>query len=356
MYIMTKKVIIVSIVIFITFSSIILSQREKLNLQQLDIAIVSPESKGYETSYMNTLTTDLNQIILDYNSENINNLDPDAFTSASSSVYQVNKENEIKMQLQTIINDNEMIILFSDVYNKYLENFIVKNPQKKFVLVYNSSEFEYPNVDYININLDEILNEYKDDILNLTNTKKIIYIDSIANIGNSNAQKEIFDSIFADELEIEYIILSDIDNNTELINELSNLYEDGYDLIISFSKYNQKAVIDSVNSYNEQINLELNSISVENEESSLTNQTSEDTISEDNDEINNQEESNLNLVYAIVFGEVQETTEIESENYIIFEEDYYDILDTILNDYINNKMSYHEYQINNFELSNKVNI
>ncbi len=233
MRILLKKVIIIYIVTIITFVSIIniIYQETKDSITQ--VSIVSAE----ELSYKNTFAQNVyNQFSLGVNNEQ----------SLSTSIYQLS--NESNVQLKNIVNNSDVVIIIGDKFNSYLNELVIEEPDKQFILLENTNDYDYDNTYQISIDYRAIY-EYINRLSN-ENYKSLVIV---SNEYSKLSEYMFYETSISTNLNVKLLPISDFSNNVDVEKKISDAINAGYTHVYSLTPYNNEAVQSVIKQIDEDI-------------------------------------------------------------------------------------------------------
>ncbi|MFV0246734.1 MAG: hypothetical protein ACK5HS_02230 [Mycoplasmatales bacterium] len=270
MYIHTKKVVIISLVVLITLFSIIIKQYNTIHSIVNNITFITPEYKEYDSTYQKLFSSYITDQINIYNEENIDNVNK---VDYAYSAYQLSSLQEAKTQFSQIVQRSESIMIYSEFYNDFLFDVIKEYPDKQFYLINNNSDQikNYKNI--INIKFD--YSKFIDLIIkNISKEDKVLFIyeDKYTNLDYLQAYLDKhFDSEQYTLLKVE-----DVSKGAQVISQLNNAIDSGVTKVISLDIYNQKLLVDTITKYNSDVQSEIEKLNKELEEGKKTKEEVEE--------------------------------------------------------------------------------
>lgn len=255
MYVQTKKVVIIYIVTLITFASIINNLYRETQNTIPQISVVSSEELSYKISFAQSIFNDLS----------VDGAEADELSMYGASIYQIAQTSSA--QLTNIVNSSNTVIIVGDSFNDYLNDLIIDNPERQFVLVENSLNYDFDNVYQINIDYESIYSA----INRLSAHQKSVVV--ISSEYSEIAQGIYYQSEIATNGNVKLEIVNDTTNVAGLKTALNKDFKNGFTKVYSLNPYNNSTIIEVVNAYNQEVQS-----TIENQALSQASDVDESTV------------------------------------------------------------------------------
>lgn len=235
MYVQTKKVVIIYIVTLITFASVASNLYRETQSTIPQISVISSEELSYKISFAQSI---FNAISLDADGS-------EELAMYGASIYQIGQTSE--NQLTNIVNSSSTIVIIGDAFNDYLNQLIVENDERQFVLIENSLTFDYSNVYQLNIDYQTIYSA----INRASAHQKSVVV--IANSYSKLAEEMYYQSEIATNGNIKLEIVEDTNDVAALKSALDQDFKNGFTQVYSLNPYNNATIIEVINNHNQDI-------------------------------------------------------------------------------------------------------
>lgn len=225
MYVQTKKVVIIFIVMAITFGSVINTLYNETQNKIPQISVISSEELSYNVSFA--------RAIFDLLSTEGQEKDVDNYYG--SSIYQLSSTSTT--QLNNIVKSSNVVIIVGDGFNKSIDEIIAANPDTQFVFVENSETFNFDNTIEIRINYNKIY----DSIDRLANEKnKFLLV--LSSEYSTLSEEKFFEHKLANNINVKVEVVkksTDINNfNKTIKTDIQN----GFTNVYSLNPYNNQQI------------------------------------------------------------------------------------------------------------------
>ncbi len=256
MYLQTKKVVIIFIVMIISFMSVITNLYDQAYNQNLNISIISSEELAFNNSYAQNIYSDINTIIneKDASGQHFN-----------LNIYQIN---ESSIQLENIVKSSDVNIIIGDSFNNSIVDIVNREKDKQFILVENSLSLMGQNIVTINTDYQKIFKQ----INQLTTDKQkslVIFSNEYSNL----ALAEYYKSGLSSNENVQVINVEDTSDNVKVKSTILSGLKQGYTNVYSFDPYNNQILIETMDSYtaSESDDVEVNYVALNNANVELAN-------------------------------------------------------------------------------------
>lgn len=237
MYLQTKKVVVIFIVMIITFLSIINSLYQETQNTIPQISVVSSEELSFKISFAQNITDGFS--VTDNQQQQL--------ARYGTSLYQISDSSSA--QFSNIVNSSEMVVVVGDGFNQFLAKVIEANPEKQFVLIENSALFSFDNVYQINIDYMEIY-----DMINRVSNDNDKSLVIVSDEYSSLAKNQYYEHEIAANANVKLEIVSNTADVTALADAINNDLKNGFTHIYSLDPYNNSTIITTAAQYNDTIN------------------------------------------------------------------------------------------------------
>ncbi|WOO87323.1 hypothetical protein RZE82_09425 [Mollicutes bacterium LVI A0039] len=262
MFLQTKKVVIVYLVTIITFVSISTSLYRKAQDEVTQISVVSSEEFSFNVSFAQNI----------YNELNIDEQEDQDLVEYVPGLYQLSSNSSV--QLSNIVNGSDMTIIVGDNFNQTLEQNIVNNEDKQFVLVENSIDYEYENVYQLNLDYAQMY-----DAINRNSTDQNQSLLVLTDQFSQLSIDQFYEHEIANNPNVKLEIISNTTDISGLRDVLLIDMNYGFTNVYSLNPYNNGTIIETVDLFNKQ------SVETANQANSeADSETKSETGSEDKQE------------------------------------------------------------------------
>lgn len=234
MYLQTKKVVIIYIVTIITFVSIVSSLYSQTQDKLTQVSVISSEEFSYKVSFAQNIYS---EFAIDAEASSIN-------STYTSSLYQLSSNSTA--QLNNIVASSELLVIVGDDFNESLESLISENPEKQFVMVENSMEFNQDNSYQININYDQVFSAIN-RVSNEEEQSLVILSDEFTKL----SENEYYSNDIANNPNVKLEVISNTTDNVAFKQQINKDLNNGFVNVYNFSPYNNSSLLDIINAYNQ---------------------------------------------------------------------------------------------------------
>ncbi len=234
MYLQTKKVVIIYIVTVVSLLSVISTLYNETQDKAMQISVVSAEELSYKISFAQNI----------YSEFSVDSTDQQELTQYGASLYQLTDSSQA--QFQNIVNNSDMIVVIGDSFNRGLEQQIVNNEDKQFVLVENSNDFEFDNVYQINIDYTEVYDQIN-RVSNENNQSLVIICNQYSQLANNiYLEHEI-----ANNPNVKLEIVEDSTDLEAIQKQMETDLQNGFTNVYSLDPYNNSTINETIIKYND---------------------------------------------------------------------------------------------------------
>lgn len=279
MYVQTKKVVIIFIVMIITFGSVINTLYNETQNKIPQISVISSEELSYDISFAQSIFGLLS-------SEGQEN---DLANYYGSSIYQLSSASTT--QLNNIVKSSNVVIIIGDSFNKTIDKIIAANPETQFVFVENSETFNFDNTVEIRLNYNKIY----DSIDRLANEKnKFLLV--LSSEYSTLSEDKFFEHKLANNINVKVEVMN---KSTEINNfnkTIETDFKNGFTNVYSLSPYSNQQIEKTILEFNKSDSDTLiEPLNENNEDSDQSEETTSDE-SKNNDDANVEDNQDTNVV------------------------------------------------------------
>ncbi len=236
MYVQTKKVVIIYIVTLVSLISIISTLYKETQDTVTQISVVSSEELSYKVSFAQNI----------FNELSIDGQGDKDIVRYGASLYQISDSSN--SQFANIVNSSEVTIVIGDTFNEFMEDMIVENPEKQFVLIENSLDYDEGNVLQINVDYNQVY-ETINRVSNENEGSLVILTDEFSVL----AENEYYAHEVTANPNVKLEIVSDTTDNVTLEQTITKDLDDGFTNVYNLDPYNNATVIETVQKFNAKI-------------------------------------------------------------------------------------------------------
>ncbi|MGL4589699.1 MAG: hypothetical protein ACRCUP_05635 [Mycoplasmatales bacterium] len=239
MYLMTKKVVIFAIFLFIVFFSVVYNYEKKLR-ETVDIAIMTNANEKSNVELASSIETKINQLKPDLEAR------LEDQTIVTYPIRQ-SKESEINTFVAEIARSYDLLYIIGSSYNSYIEQILNNNPKMHIILVNSSFEKKMENLIQVKLDNQSIFNSSISELANATKTNKYVYItDENDKPENFEKYKELVYKKNVDST-IEKFVITDAQNEGTINQALEKYFTEDYDGFFLNTLSRRSTIIDVLN-------------------------------------------------------------------------------------------------------------
>lgn len=236
MYLQTKKVVVIYIVTIITFISIVSSLYDQTQDKLTQISVISSEEFSYKVSFAQNIYS---EFAID--AESSSNI-----STYASSLYQLTSNSTA--QLNNIVSSSELLIIVGDGFNETIEDLVTENPEKQFVMIENSMEFDQDNVYQINIDYEEVFSAI-DRVSNEDEQSLVILSDEFSKL----SENQYYSNSIANNPNVRLEVISNTTDNVAIKQQINKDLNNGFVNVYNLSPYNNSSLLEIINTFNENV-------------------------------------------------------------------------------------------------------
>lgn len=267
-----KHLIIPIIVFLITSIVLIYNQYNYINDDTLNITYVFAQGELVNQSEESFVWDALLAVQTDFN----NNPNSDKYQEINLNFLKSNSLS--KNRLDDLAIKNDVIVIYGDVTNQYLQQVAIDNPQTDFILIDSGVTYNEDNIVQINFNDNELTKQAAQTAVGTTTTNQILYINTVDESDDQYYQTFVTEVLNSNpKMTITYYQVENITNNVGIINELDKYFEQGYDTIFVADSALNQIVIKGAIDYQEQLDQEQNNQNIDTNVS-VDSQSQQDNI------------------------------------------------------------------------------